>query len=257
MTRSEDNASGSEPPDAEAAEPNVFTTTHWSLVLKAGQDDPAVAGAAMEKLYRVYRLPVYNFLCRHYRCDHHEAEDLTQGFFEHIIQKATVKRANRALGKFRSFLLGALKNFRANERDRILTEKRGGQCLTVSLDETDAPQVGAQELPPSLLADKAFNQDWACALVGQAREQLKEKYIKEKKSLLFATMEPALLRDDAKELYAKWAAALKMSHEAVVVAFHRLRRRFGKALRHEVAQTVSNAAEAQEEIRHLLKAMAD
>jgi RNA polymerase sigma-70 factor (ECF subfamily) len=223
----------------------------------AGQDDPAVAGAAMEKLYRIYREPIYNFICRQYRCDHHDAEDLTQGFFAHLIEKATVKRADRDIGKFRTFLLGALKNFRANERDRILAGKRGGKCQIISLDETDAPEVHGREPPVPVVADNAFNQDWAFALVKQAREQLKEKYVKEEKPLLFATMEPALLREDAKDLYAQWAGALEMSQEAAQVAFHRLRRRFGKALRHEVAQTVSNPADAKEELRHLLAAIAD
>ena len=163
-----------------------------------------------KKLYRIYREPIYNFICRQYHCNHPEAEDLTQGFFEHLIEKATVRRADRDIGKFRTFLLGALKYFRANERDRILAGKRGGKCQIISLDETDAPQVHGHEPPVAVVADKAFNQDWAFALVKQAREQLKEKYVKEEKSLLFATMEPALLREDAKDLYAQWAAALEI-----------------------------------------------
>ena len=257
MSRPEDNASDAKPSDSEAAKPSAFTTTHWSQVMMAGHADPAVAGAAMEKLYRTYREPIYNFICRQYRCDHHDAEDLTQGFFEHLIEKATVKRADRDIGKFRTFLLGALKYFCANERDRILAEKRGGKCQIISLDETDAPEVRGNEPPVPVVADKAFNQDWAFALVKQACEQLKEKYIREEKTLLYVTMEPALLHEDAKDLCAEWAAALEMSPEAVQVAFHRLRRRFGKALRHEVAQTVSNPADTKEELRHLLAAIAD
>ncbi len=247
------NESDSKPFDAEAGEPDVFTTTHWSQVVRAGQDDPAVATAAMGQLYQVYRLPIYNFICREFHCNHQDAEDLTQGFFEHLIERATVKRADRHIGRFRNFLLGALKNFRSNARDRVLAEKRGGKCMILSLDETDAPEAPGQEPP---VADKAFNQDWASALVKQAREQLKEKYDKEKKSLLFATMEPALLREDAIEFYAQWASELEMSPEAAKVAFHRLRRRFGKALRHGVAQTVSNPEDAREELRCLLAALA-
>jgi RNA polymerase sigma-70 factor (ECF subfamily) len=182
---------------------------------------------------------------------------LTQGFFEHLIKRATVKRADRDLGKFRNFLLGALNHFRANERDRILTEKRGGKCKIISLDDTSAPEMRGQEPPVPVAADKEFNRDWAFALVKQAREQLKDKYIKEDKALLFATMEPALLREDTGDLYAKWAASLKMSEEAAQVAFHRLRRRFGKALRHEVAQTINDSADAKEELRYLLAAIAD
>jgi DNA-directed RNA polymerase specialized sigma24 family protein len=257
VSRSKENAPDLEASRAEADKPNAFSTTHWSQVTMAGQKDSAVAGAAMETLYKVYRLPIYNFICRQYGCNHHDAEDLTQGFFAHLVQKATVKRADRNIGRFRNFLLGALSHFRANERDRTLAEKRGGKCQIISLDETDAPQVGGYETPVPLLADKAFNQDWACALVQQAREQLKGKYIREGKAPLFAAMEPALLREDAKDLYAHWAATLEMSQEAAEVAFHRLRRRFGKALCHEVAQTVSNAADAKEELRCLLAAIVD
>ncbi|MGD1085247.1 MAG: sigma-70 family RNA polymerase sigma factor [Verrucomicrobiota bacterium] len=257
MKLPENNPSGLEPSDGQAARPGAFTTTHWSQVLKAGQEDPAAARAALEYLYQVYRLPIYNFICRHYHCKHHDAEDLTQGFFAHLVEKATVRRADQDKGKFRTFLLGALGHFRANERDRILAEKRGGKCQTLSLDETNAPQVGGREPPVPLAADKAFNQDWAFALVQKAREQLEEKYVKEGKSALFAAMEPALLREDAKDLRAQWAVELEMSQEAAEVAFHRLRRRFGRALRHEVAQTVSNPADAEEELRHLLAAIAD
>lgn len=257
MKRPEDSASNPGPADAEAPRPGAFTTTHWSQVMRAGQDDPAAAGAAMGQLYQVYRLPIYNFICRQDHCNHQDAEDLTQGFFEHLIKKATVKRADRDIGKFRSFLLGALNHFRANERDRILTEKRGGKCQMISLDDTGAPEMRGQEPPVPLTADKEFNRDWAFALVKQAREQLKDKYTREDKAGLFATMEPALLRADTKDLHTKWAATLKMSEEAAEVAFHRLRRRFGKALRHEVEQTVSNPADTNEELRHLLAAIAE
>ena len=157
MKRPEDSASNPGPADAEAPRPGAFTTTHWSQVMRAGQDDPAAAGAAMGQLYQVYRLPIYNFICRQYHCNHQDAEDLTQGFFEHLIKKATVKRADRDIGKFRSFLLGALNHFRANERDRILTEKRGGKCQMISLDDTGAPEMRGQEPPVPLTADKEFN----------------------------------------------------------------------------------------------------
>ena len=257
MSRPEDITSDSERSDAGEAKQGSFTTTHWSQVMKAGEDDSAVAKPAMEYLCQVYRLPIYNFICRQYHCNHHDAEDLTQGFFAHLVEKATVRRADRDLGKFRTFLLAALKYFRANERDRILAAKRGGKCQIISLDETNAPQVGGYEPPVPLAADKAFNQDWAFALVKRAREQLEEKYLKEEKALLFETMEPALLREDAKALCAQWAVALEMSQEAAEVAFHRLRRRFGRALRREVAQTVSNPADATEELRHLLAAIAE
>jgi RNA polymerase sigma-70 factor (ECF subfamily) len=225
--------------------------------MRAGQDDPAAADAAMGQLYQVYRLPIYNFICRQYRCTRQDAEDLTQGFFEHLIEKATVKRADREIGKFRNFLLGALKHFRANERDRILAEKRGGKCKIVSLDGTGAPEMSGQEAPVPVAADKEFNRDWAFALVKQAREQLKDKYTNEGKALLFATMEPAILREDTRDLYANWADILKVSEEATAVAFHRLRRRFGEALRQEVARTVNDSGDVKEELRYLLAAMGD
>jgi RNA polymerase sigma-70 factor (ECF subfamily) len=237
--------------------PSDFYTTVWVNVMKAGQDDPVLAKAGMEYLYQVYKRPIHKFVCRQYHCNDHEAEELTQGFFTHLIEKATVKRANRDKGKFRNFLLGALKLYRAGERDRMLAEKRGGKCQFTFLDETDAPQISGHEAPVPWLADKEFNRDWALALIERAREQYRAKYIKEGKSVLFSTMEPAVLREDVKDLYAQWAASLEMSQEAVEVAFHRLRRRFGAALRHEVAQTVSNQEDIEEELRGLIEAIAD
>jgi RNA polymerase sigma-70 factor (ECF subfamily) len=256
MSRPEDKATDSEQSGAQAAGASAFTTTCWSRVMKAGRDDPAEAKAGMEYLYQVYKRPIQRFICRKCHCKDHEAEDLTQGFFEHLIKKAMVKKADRDIGKFRNFLLGSLQFFCANEWDRVLAKKRGGHCQTISLDEMDAPQVLGSDTPVPLAADKAFNQDWASTLIGRARKQLKEEYIKNENELLYMTMEPALLCENAIGLFAQWGATLQRNPKTVQVEYHRMRRRFGEILRHEIKETVADPADVEEELRGLIAAIA-
>lgn len=235
---------------------SAFSTTHWSVVLSAGQDDFAEASIALERLCRIYWYPIYAFIRRR-GSNQPDAEDLTQGFFAQLLEKETIKKVNRQKGKFRSFMLAALTNFVNNEWDKRQTLKRGGKVQIISLDETRAEEIYSQEPVESLTPEKLFERRWAFALVERVLAKLKQEYATADKLRLFEGLEHGLTREVTQEVCAEWAAALSMSEGAVKVALHRLRRRYGELLRSEIAHTVSTPEELDEEIRHLCAALAN
>jgi RNA polymerase sigma factor (sigma-70 family) len=232
----------------------AFRTTHWSLVLRAGQDNHLGAATALEELCRNYWYPLYAFVRRR-GSDAHEAADLTQDFFAFLVEKETLKRVQREKGKFRSFLLAALTNFLNNDWDKRHTLKRGGQRRIVSLDELAAEDRYLLEPVDPLTPEKLFERRWALTLLEQVLARLKQEYIAEDKLTLFGRLEPGLTGEMTEGSYVVWAKQLGMSPGAVKVALHRLRRRFGEALRREIAHTVSSPSEVNDEIRHLFAAV--
>ena len=234
----------------------AFSTTHWSVVLTAGNDNLAGADNALEQLCQKYWYPIYAFVRRR-GSDSHEAEDLTQAFFAHLLEKETLKQADRQKGKFRSFLLASLTNFLNNEWRKKQTMKRGGQRQIISLDETVAEN--RYQLEPAALAEpeKLFERRWALTLLEQVFARLKSEYTASGKAELFAKLEPLITGEITPGLYAELAAALGMKEEAVRVALSRARRRFGEVLRNEIAQTVASPAEVEDEIRHLFAAISN
>ena len=256
MDRSEEKLSAAE--DFPFANPKAgaFLTTHWSVVLGAGQRDLARATAALERLCRIYWYPIYAFVRRR-GSDQHEAEDLTQAFFAFLLEKDTLKKVDRQKGKFRTFLLAALTNFLNNEWDKRQTLKRGGQRQIISLDDAAAEGLYLREPTDSLTPEKLFERRWASALIEQVLALLKLEYAAGSKAGLFAKLEPALTGEVGTGVYAGWAAALGTSEGAVKVALHRMRRRFGELLRSEIAHTVSSPEEIDEEIRYLFAAIAN
>jgi RNA polymerase sigma factor (sigma-70 family) len=232
-----------------------FSTTHWSVVLGAGQDNPAGAAVALERLCGIYWYPVYAFIRRR-GSGQHDAEDLTQGFFAHLLEKDTLKKLDRQKGKFRSFILAALTNFLNNEWDKRQTLKRGGKIQMVSLDETRAEEIYLHEPVDALTPEKLFERRWARAVVERVLARLKQEYATAKKSKLFEKLEPGLTREVKQEALEEWAVALDMTEGAVKASLHRLRRHYGELLRGEIAQTVSTPEDLDEEIRHLCVAMA-
>jgi RNA polymerase sigma-70 factor (ECF subfamily) len=232
----------------------VFSTTHWSVVLAAGSGDHAAAADALEQLCAKYWYPIYAFVRRR-GSDAHAAEDLTQAFFAHLLEKESLKRVDRQKGKFRTFLLGALANFLNNERDKAQTLKRGGKCQIVSLDETAAEDRYRREPVESAAPEKLFDRRWATSLLEHVLDRLKREYSAEGKAELFAKLEPCLTGDASRGFHDECAAALGMNPGAVRTALHRLRQRFGQLLRDEVSQTVASEAEVDGEIRHLFAAV--
>lgn len=227
-----------------------FTTTNWSVVLAAGGVHDAQAAAALERLCSIYWYPTYVFIRRR-GFDQHAAEDLTQSFFACLLEKEAVRKVNQQKGKFRSFLLAALTNFLANERDRQLAIKRGGQRQIVSLDAMEAEQFYQCEPVEPMTPDKLFERSWAMALLEQVLSRLKQEYSIANKVELFAKLEPELTREVSPGWYSLKSHELNMSEGALKVALHRLRRRFGELLRSEIAHTVSKPEEIDEEIRYL------
>jgi RNA polymerase sigma-70 factor (ECF subfamily) len=248
MTPGTDTASSSPGHDAH------FTATHWSVVAKVGDEDPAVRAAALEQLCRAYWYPIYSFIRRSRHCSHEEAEDLAQGFFAQLVEAETVKRADREKGRFRTFLLGALEKFLVNDWKRQHRIKRGGRSQTISIDEAVAEGLYGCEPVEREPSDTAFDRRWAATLLRRVLDRLRKEYVEAGTTDLFEELESSLLGKGAERSHAETAAKLGKSEAAVRVAVHRLRVEFRRVLRQEVADTVSSGEEIDDEIRHLIRA---
>jgi DNA-directed RNA polymerase specialized sigma24 family protein len=225
-----------------------FRTTQWGLVIAASTEG-AGGRAALEELYRLYCYPVYAFIRRrgHGRQD---AQDLTQDFFIHLLEKGTLGRANSQRGRFRNFLLGALDHFLAHAAERARAGKRGGGCLWVFLDDDTAENSYQLAAPEGMTAEKVFDARWAATIVGAAFARLRVELESEGKGHLFEALQGFLLgRDDAS--YQQVADALSLSLGALKTIIHRLRGRYRTLLREEVARTLDSPEEIDEELRYL------
>jgi RNA polymerase sigma-70 factor (ECF subfamily) len=233
-----------------------FASTQWSLVLAAGRRSTPEAEQALAKLLSAYWPPIYAYLRRKgYPAP--EAEDLTQSFFLRLLEKDYLRDARRERGKFRSFLLTSLKHFLANEWDRAQAQKRGGQFQLISLEEIalqeNMPLLDAQTLTP----EEQFERQWALTALNRVIARLGEEYKNAGKASLFENLKDFLIGDDGLP-YQQVAVAMEMSEGAVKTAVHRLRSRFRKLLRAEIAETLprpDDQAEVDGEIRYLLKTL--
>jgi RNA polymerase sigma factor (sigma-70 family) len=223
-----------------------FAATRWTVVLTAGQGQ----SRALEELCRQYWYPLYAYV-RQRGYESHEAEDLTQEFFARLLAKNYLADVEREKGKFRSFLLASLKHFLANEWDKARTQKRGGRHTFISLD---AETRYRSEPSAELSADKLLDRQWAIALLDQVLARLGAEYADAGKTEAFEQLKATLTGASTSIPYAAVAVKLGTSEGAVKVAAHRLRQRYRKLLREEIAHTVANSAEIDEEIRHLFAA---
>jgi len=237
-------------PDSTASGRVQFANTHWSVVLLAGQSASPLCQEALENLCRSYWYPLYAFLRRQGYASA-DAKDLTQEFFAKFIQKNFLSAVNPARGKFRSFLLKALKNFLANEWDRVRAEKRGGKHAFISLDEQTAEGRYRLEPPSTATPEALYEHRWALTVLDQALHRLKSDYETAGKAVQFEELHVYLSSEPAEGAYAKAATRLRMTNGAVAVAVHRLRQRYGELLRQEIGRTVSTPAEIAEEMRFL------
>ena len=229
--------------------PEWFLTTHWSVVLNAGAADTKTAKAALESLCAVYWYPLYAFV-RHLGHSPHDAEDLIQSFFAQCIEKNYLHAADQEKGRFRSFLLVALKRFLANEWDRARTRKRGGDRQIISLD---AEERYAAEPAEFLSPDKLFERRWALTLLENVLAKLKAEQTAAGRLDVFTELQPVLTSRGTP--YAELAKRLGLTESAVKVAVHRLRQRYRELLEQEIASTVSSPAEIAEERRYLLRVL--
>ena len=229
-----------------------FATTHWSLVgaAKPGEASQTRAREALEELCRAYWYPLYAFVrSRGYSAV--DAQDLTQAFFARIIETGGFASADREQGRFRSYLLGAMKHFLANEWHRAQTQKRGGQVRFIEWDALDpeARYAGASEQPVN--PEYLFDREWALETIAGALQELRDEMVKAGKGEQFDALKGSLTGEDESPR-EEIAARLDMSEGAVKVAVHRLRERYRKLLRAAIAETVSNEAGLNDEMRYLV-----
>jgi RNA polymerase sigma-70 factor (ECF subfamily) len=227
-----------------------FATTHWSVVLAAAGRESPQSAAGLEKLCRTYWYPIYAFV-RRQGYEVADAQDLTQGFFAHVLSRGFLRRANPAKGKFRSFILGALKYFLADEWAKLQAQKRGGGLAPVFLDAQTAEARYRLEPVDSRDPEKLFERRWATALLDGVLERLEEEFSNADRKRVFDELRVFLLGEKAAASYAEVAATLQMTEGAVKVAVHRLRERYRALFREEVAHTVEAPSEINDEVRHL------
>lgn len=220
-------------------------------MLRAGERPSPESADALEKLCHAYWYPLYAFVRRQ---GHNapEAQDLTQGFFLHLLENSALATMHPAKGRFRSFLLASLKNFLANVWDRSQAGKRGGGQVTFSLDEFDPEQRYRLEPVDNASPEKLFDRRWTETLLAQVMARLRQEYVAAGWGGRFEVLKVYLLNEYSPGSYAETAVTLGLSESAVKSAIYKLRQRFGSSLRLEVAQTVADPAEVELELRELL-----
>jgi RNA polymerase sigma factor (sigma-70 family) len=229
-----------------------FASTHWSVVLAARGSESVSARASLEELCRTYWHPVF----AHVRRLGHgldDAKDLTQDFFVRLIHKGALASVDPAKGRFRSFLLAALKHFLANEWDKARAQKRGGGRVALPLDELLEGNAGCAEPLDSMTAERAFDYRWALTVLEGTLKRLREQYERDGKASVFEGLKAALGGES--KSYAELAEGLGMSVGAVKVAVSRMRQRYREMLRAEIAQTVASSDEVEDEMRALFAAL--
>jgi RNA polymerase sigma factor (sigma-70 family) len=237
-----------DPPDQAGS---LFPSTHWSVVLSAADDAHPLASEALSRLCETYRPPVLAFI-RHLGTHPADAEDLTQGFFVHFLRRGLAGRVEPRAGvKFRSFLLRCLKNFLADEHHRAVALKRGAGLAPESLNEPATPGAVIREPIDDSHAALLYEREWATALLNQVLDRLEGDYLARGRRKVFETLQPLLLDRKGERPYAELGATLGMTEDAVKREVSRLRARYRALFREEVAQTVSNPLEVDEEINHL------
>jgi RNA polymerase sigma-70 factor (ECF subfamily) len=240
------------PLSSNAAAP--FAATRWSVVLKARDQKLPQATEALETLCNNYWYPLYAFVRRQGRSPH-DAEDLTQAFFERLLERNYLADVNQAKGKFRSFLIASLKHFLANEWDRANAQKRGGGKTVISIDRDAAENAYQFEPADTLSADRIFERRWAMTLLERTLQRLAAEY--ESKKQLFEELKSTITGDQGGAAYVEIAKRLGSSEGAIKVAAHRLRQRYREVLRAEIAETVSDREEVDDELRHLFAALSN
>ena len=236
------------------AQPGVFATTHWSVVLAAGEADTPQSSAALEKLCRTYWYPIYAYLRRR-GYGEHDAQDLTQGFFAQLLERRSIQSVEREKGKFRSFLLASLNYYVADERDRANAQKRGGGREVLSLDVQEAEQRYRLEPVDERSPEKIFEHRWAMTLLDQVLVRLGQEFAEAGKRELFERLQAFLVEGTGERTYAEVAREMGMTEEAVKKAAQRMQRRYHQLFREEIAQTVASPAEVDEELRHLCQVL--
>jgi RNA polymerase sigma factor (sigma-70 family) len=220
------------------------------MVVAAGAETDARAQAALAELCRIYWPPIYGYL-RRSGYNPQDAQDYTQSFFQHLLEHDTVRRASREKGRFRSFLLGALKSCLADERMRRLAMKRGGRMQFVSLDAFETEEIHHLRADDEANPDEVLDARWAGVLLERAFDRLRADCAAEGKTEMFESLAPFLAGEKSEISYEEVARRMKLPVSNVATQIHRLRRQFATVVRAEVLQTVSAPHEAEDELRQL------
>lgn len=227
-----------------------FTTTHWSVVLEAQAESPT-AQEALEKLCQIYWPPIYSFVQKK-GVDPEEAKDITQKFFADLLEHRSLTAVRKEKGRFRSYLLGALKYFLADEHRRAMAIKRGKGQRLIPLEELTVRERMDVEAADSLTAEQIYERRWASTLLERVLGLLKNEYIAADNAALFDSLKQLLPDEPGSPSQADIAAQLGMTSNAVRQAFHRFRQRYQLLLREEIAHTVATTGDVEDELRHLI-----
>jgi RNA polymerase sigma-70 factor (ECF subfamily) len=228
----------------------AFTTTHWSVVLEAQGESPA-AQQALEKLCRIYWRPIFSFV-RRQGIRREEAEDLTQGFFAQLLERRSLSAVRKEKGRLRSYLLGALKYFLADEQRRAMAIKRGKGQRLIPLEELRADEHIDVELTDPVTAAMIYERQWASTVLERVLSRLKDEYRVAGNAALFDSVKELLPDEPGSPSQAEIAAQLGMTENALRQAFHRFRQRYQSLLREEIAHTVATSGEIEDELCHLI-----
>jgi len=230
----------------------LFDTTHWSMVIEAGQPDSPRVQHALEKLCQIYWHPLYACVRRQgYSPD--DASDLTQDFFAQLLENNSVRHADPQRGRFRTFLKACLKNFLNKQWVKANAAKRGGSQPHISLDAQEAEQRFAAEPSDNLTPESIFEQRWAATVLEAVIKRLAAEYDAAGKTKFFEALKNYTWGDSSGHSYADIGREFNMSEGAVKVAALRLRERYRELLRMEVARTVADASQIEDELRYLIQ----
>ncbi len=229
----------------------AFTTTSWSMIVLAGSGDSDAARNALARLCQIYWYPLYAFL-RRKGYNEEDAQDLVQGFFAQLLERGSFSRADRDRGRFRSFLLGSLNYFLADQRDLARAQKRGGKSEIISFDAGTAEQRYSLEPVDTRTPEQLFDRRWALMILEAALNRLKEEYSRAGNEPLFLRISACLMGERAAQSYAETGRELGMSEAAVKMAAMRLRKRYQEILRERIQDTVCDPSDVDSELRDLL-----
>jgi RNA polymerase sigma factor (sigma-70 family) len=230
-----------------------FTSTHWSIVVEA-QGESSAAQEALEKLCRIYWRPIYSFVQRQ-GIGQAEAEDLTQAFFADLLEHKSLTAVRKEKGRFRSFLLGALKHFLTDERRRAMAIKRGKGQRLIPLEELSADERLDMEPADPTTAEQIYERRWASTVLERVLDLLKNEYGAAGNAVLFDSLKQLLPDEPGAPSQADIAGQLGMTDNAVRQAFYRFRQRYQLLLREEIAHTVATPGDIEDELRHLIAAV--
>ncbi|QEG39376.1 RNA polymerase sigma factor [Roseimaritima ulvae] len=231
-------------------DPDPFATTQWTIVLNAVDSSESVRQAALEDLCQRYWMPLYVYLRRRGHQEH-AAQDLVQGFFAQLLEKNFLNSIDATKGKFRAFMLVAIKNFAANEHAKANAVKRGGHLDTLPIDYNSGESWYRQEPSDQLTAERLFERRWALSVMDTVMQRLRERFVEQDRVGAFEILEPHLLREQQRMPYAEAAAQLQCSVASLKSTMYRMRKWYRELLLDEISQTVDQK-EVMDELGQLL-----